>query len=126
MRYLLIILCILLSSKSYAQTTATICDAPEEKAYFQYGQDSLDHFIKRNTHFRTIPGNEAAGKAVVVFIVETNGSIGNAEIISTSGDTDFDKEAVRVIKTMAGWKPAKNKGKTVRSTSMLSVAYQVR
>ena len=140
MKYILMTLCVLLSLKSDAQkatqhakviaasqpqqNAAGVYDAPEVKAYFPFGQDSLDHFIKRNLHFRTVD-NAATGKAVVVFIVETNGSIVNAEIISTS-DNDFDKEAVRVVKTIRGWKPAMNKGKVVRSTAMLSVVFNVR
>ena len=141
MKYILMTLCVLHSLKSDAQkatqnakviaasqpqqNAAGVYDAPEVKAYFPFGQDSLDHFIKRNFHFRTVD-NAAAGKAVVVFIVETDGSIANAEIISTSGDKDFDKEAVRVVKTIRGWKPATNKGKVVRSTAMLTVVFNVK
>ena len=138
MRYLFIVLFILLSIPSHAQNApgmkpvthqadanSVVYNDPGTKAYFPYGHDSLDHFIKKNMRFRHVE-NEGTGKAIVVFIVETNGSIVNAEIISTSGDNDFDKEAVRVVKTIRGWKPAMNKGKVVRSTAMLSVVFNVR
>ena len=141
MKYLFTILCIVLSIHTYAQkapvtvkssiqqeqqqNTAGVYNAPEKKAYFVYGQDSLDRYIKRNMHFNDA-GDEAAGKAVVVFIVEKDGSIGTAEILHTSVNKDFDKEAVRVVKTIPQWQPAKDKGNVVRSSAMLSVAYQVR
>jgi len=107
------------------KVAAPVCDSPQERAYFPYGQDSLDHYIKAHAHFRDV-GDKIAGRATVVFIVETNGTIVNAEILSGSGNKDFDDEAVRVVKTISGWKPAKNKGKPVRSSDMLSVVFQVR
>lgn len=125
MRYLFIIFCLLLSSGSFAQKMAAVCDSPEVKAYFPFGQDSLFHFIKHSLHFEDA-GDRITGKATVVFIVETDGTIHNAEILNTSKNKDFDNEAVRVVKTIAGWEPAKNKGNPVRSTDMLTVAYTVR
>ena len=125
MKYTLFILFMLLATYAHAQQAATVYDTPEEKAYFAFGQDSLDRFMIRNVHFRHVE-NGGTGKAVVIFIVEADGHIGNAEIINASGDKDFDKEAVRVVKTMPAWLPAKNKGSTVRSTAMLSVSYRLR
>ena len=137
MRYLFIVLFILLSIPSHAQNApgmkpvthqadanSVVYNDPGTKAYFPYGHDSLDHFIKKNMRVRHVE-NEGTGKAIVVFIVEKDGSIGNAEIINTSGDKDFDKEAVRVVKKLPKWAPAKDKGTIVRSSSMLTVAYQL-
>ncbi len=135
MRYLFAIFCILLSlniafaQKKAAQPTkkvvVPVCDSPQEKAFFLYGKDSLDHYIKQHAHFRDV-GDKITGKATVVFIVETDGNIKNAEILSSSGNKYFDDEAVRVVKTISGWQPAKNKGKLVRSSDMLSVVFNVR
>jgi len=140
-RCFLVIFCVLLGSNTQAQKpsktiklpakhaaepgAAGVYDAPEEKAFFPYGQDSLNSYIKRNMHIEHTD-KAVSGKAIVVFIVEADGNIDKAEILSTSGDKDFDKEAVRVVKTVRGWIPAKNKGKVVRSTSMLSVTYQLK
>ncbi len=138
MRYLFIVLFILFSIPSHAQNAppgmkpiphaedanSVVYNDPEQKAYFPFGHDSLDHFIKNNIHFSHVE-NGGTGKAIVIFIVEKDGSIGNAEIINTSGDKDFDKEAARIVKKLPRWTPAKNKGKIVRSSSMLTVAYQL-
>ena len=139
MRYLFIIFCLLLVVNVNAQIPAKnvkqpakhdakpgaagVYDAPEEKAFFPYGQDSLNRYIRSNMHIDRAD-KAISGKAVVVFIVEKDGSINKAEILSTSGDKDFDKEAVGAVKTVRGWIPAKNKSKVVRSTSMLSVTCQ--
>jgi len=125
MRYLFIGFCILLSLGSYAQKAAPVCESPEVKAYFPYGQDSLDHYIKQHAHFRDA-GDKITGKATVVFIVETDGNILNAEIFRTSGNKYFDEEAVSVVKTISGWMPAKSKGKAVRSSDMLTVVFNVK
>lgn len=130
MKYLFITLCMLFGINAQAQTAqpnaAGVYGEPGEKAYFPYGQDSLDRYIKHNIHFERIGKDVKGSRAIVIFIVETDGSINKAEILSTSGDTRFDEEAVRVIKTLRGWKPAKDKGIAVRSTSMLSVVYQLK
>ncbi len=102
-----------------------VYDSPEQPAYFPYGQDSLDRYIRQHIHFDHID-KDIKGKAIVVFIVETDGSIKKAEILRTSGDARFDDEAVQVVKTISGWKPAKNKGIVVRSSSMISVGYQLK
>ena len=134
MRSLFLLFCILLSVPSQAQKKATltekriatpVCESPQVKAYFPYGQDSIAHYIKLHSRFRDV-GDKTTGKATVVFIVETDGSILHAEIFRTSGNQEFDREAVRIVKTISDWKPALNKGEAVRSTDMLSVTYDVR
>ena len=71
-------------------------------------------------------GVGTTGKAIVVFIVEKDGTIGAAEILSTSGDNDFDAESVRIAKSMPKWIPAKNKDEAVRSSNMLTFAYRLK
>lgn len=131
MKYLFIVFCLTSSLFAHAQkapqNAARVYDAPEKPAYFSYGKDSLDRFIARNIHIGHVENGEGVtGKAYVVFIVEKDGSIGAAEILRTSGDKNFDNEAVRIAKLMPKWVPAKDKGEVVRSSTMLSFQFQLK
>jgi TonB family protein len=126
MKYFLAILPLLLSLNSLAQNAgpnaAGVYEKPEVPAYFAAGRDSLDRFIKHNIHLKH-SGNDKVNNAVVVFLVEKDGHIGTAEILRTSGDKDFDSEAVAIVKAMPKWIPAKDKGEVVRSSNMLAFSY---
>lgn len=53
------------------------------------------------------------------FVVEKDGTFGD---ISTKGiDDNYRKEAIRVLKTMPAWKPAKHNGKIVRSAYTIPI-----
>ena len=143
MKYLLIAFLTIMSSAAYAQQASNmgagkqlstvasnashVYDDPETPAHFSHGKDSLDRFIAGNMRLAHVEnGVGTTGKAIVVFIVEKDGSIGPAEILSISGDKDFDTEAVRIAKLMPKWVPAKEKGELVRSSNMLTFAYKLR
>ncbi len=111
----------------HAASPARVYDAPELPAAFPYGKDSLERFIARSMHLGHVENGEGVtGKAIVVFLVEKDGSIGAAEILRTSGDKNFDAESVRIAKSMPKWTPAKDKGETVRSSAMLTFAFKFR
>ncbi len=117
----------LLSVAQQQGTGSRVYDDPETPAHFSYGKDSLDRFISRNMRLGHVEnGVGTTGKAIVVFIVEKDGTIGAAEILSTSGDNDFDAESVRIAKSMPKWIPAKNKDEAVRSSNMLTFAYRLK
>jgi TonB family protein len=47
-------------------------------------------------------------------VVNQNGTISDVEVVKGSGYPAIDAEAIRVVKSMPLWKPAKMDGKTVR------------
>ncbi len=65
------------------------------------------------------------GKAFVQFVVKSDGSIDNVEIMRSSGNESLDAEALRVVKAMPKWKPAMNKGKAVNVKFVLPVVYKL-
>ena len=130
MKYFFIILFILLTLNSFAQNKAPnaagVYEQPEIAAYFQAGKDSLDRFIMHNIRLQnTARGHGVNSNAIVVFIVEKDGSVGAAEILRTSGDKEFDSESVRIAKSMPKWVPARDKGEVVRSSNMLTFSYRL-
>jgi len=141
MKYFLIVLFIVWTSAVHAQQASgtvagkqpsqpsvpasRVYDAPETPAIFPYGKDSLNRFIAHSIKLGHVENGEGVtGKAIVIFIVEKDGSIGAAEILRTSGDKGFDDESVRIAKSMPKWSPAKDKGEVVRSSTMLTFSYR--
>jgi len=57
--------------------------------------------------------NYVEGKVVVKFFVDTDGSISECKV-TRHVSWDLDKEALRVVKHMPKWKPAKKNGKPVK------------
>lgn len=58
--------------------------------------------------------NGIQGRVIVQGIIEKDGSISDVKI-SRSVDTLLDREALRIVKAMPKWTPAKLKGKPVRT-----------
>jgi protein TonB len=50
---------------------------------------------------------------VLSFIVETDGTLSNIQIVRNL-DTEFDEECIRVVKAMPKWIPGKQYGQAVR------------
>ncbi|MDM1408441.1 energy transducer TonB [Myroides sp. DF42-4-2] len=78
------------------------------------------------TKFREIHMPDASGKVQVIlsFVVEKDGSITDIKVLRDPG-YGAGKEAVRVLKTMPKWKPARQDNRTVRSQFTLPITIQV-
>ena len=64
------------------------------------------------------------GKVFVQFVVEKDGSVSNIRVVR-GVDASLDKEAVRVISEMPKWKPGKQRGKAVRVSYTLPIAFKL-
>ena len=81
--------------------------APE----FPGGINALVKFISDNLKYPTVCKElKIQGKVMVKFTVKSDGSIGNVRI-TKSVDTNLDKEAVRLVKSMPRWTPGTQDGK---------------
>jgi len=63
------------------------------------------------------------GIVYVSFIVEKDGKLSDVKIMRDMGGFGLGEEAVRVIKLMPPWKPAKINGKAVRATYNVPVKF---
>ena len=80
---------------------------------FHGGQGHLDDFIEKNMKYPLAAKNDSIeGRVFVDFIVNTNGKISDARIL-TSTDTIFNEEALRIVNSMPKWDCAKRKGQPV-------------
>lgn len=86
----------------------------DEMPSFPGGNTALMNFLCQNVHYpidAQIKGIQ--GSVLVSFVVEKDGSLSHIEI-SKSVAPILDAEALRVIKAMPKWIPAKQKGKPIR------------
>ena len=99
--------------------------AVEQQAEFPGGQIALMKWLRDNMRYpETAQQNDVQGKVIVKFVVEKDGSIGNATI-AKGVDKDLDREAIRVVKKMPKWQPGKNNGVAVRSYFTLPVTFKL-
>ncbi len=101
----------------------TIYDAVEQYAVFSDG-NIYDWFAK-NLRYPTISlENGIQGRVIVEFIIERDGSVSNVRAIR-SPDSNLSNEAVRLIKSMPKWKPARQDGKPVRQKQALPITFRL-
>jgi TonB family protein len=101
-----------------------IYDVAEDPAMFPGGDAALMNFLKKNIKYPRISrDNGSQGIAIVRFVVNTDGSIQNIEVIKSTGDMYLDKEAVRLVEIMPKWTPARQSGKPVRVKYVLPVSF---
>lgn len=99
--------------------------AVEQQAEFPGGQAALMKWLSNNIRYpESAQQNDIQGRVVVKFVVEKDGSIGQATI-AKGVDKDLDREALRVVKKMPKWQPGKNNGVAVRSYFNLPVTFKL-
>ena len=85
----------------------------EEMPEYSGGEEALRQFIAKEVDYPVVAQeNSIQGKVYVSFVVEKDGSVGRAKI-ARGVDPLLDVEALRVVKNMPNWKPAKQKGKAI-------------
>lgn len=105
----------------------TVFDAidVEQLPEFPGGEDELMIFLNKNMKYpeRAVKEN-AQGKVVVTFIVNTNGEIENLKITRSLG-FGCDDEALRVVKAMPKWKPGRFNGHNVSVQYDLPIQFEL-
>lgn len=82
-------------------------------------------FIARQMHYPEEAEEKGIeGRVLIRFVVEKDGRLTNFEVIE-SPDPLLSNEALRVLKQMPKWIPAKNKGKNVRSRYSMPILFRL-
>lgn len=82
---------------------------PDIQAEFEGGYENLKKYLKDNLIDRIIENTPPEfQKGKVVFKIDPNGKLVDAEILESSGDTDMDNFLLEVFRNMPYWKPAQN------------------
>lgn len=95
----------------------------EQVAEFPGGEEALYKYLKDNIVYPNIARQTGIeGKVYIRFVVERDGSISNVKVMRDIGG-GCGEEAMRVVKSMPKWKPAKQQTRTVRSEFNLPVNF---
>ena len=91
-----------------------VFDVVEQMPEFPGGMEALFKYMAENMKYpEDAKKQQVEGRVLVQFIVETDGSVSNTEVLMRVFPS-LDAEAVRVISGMPKWIPGKQNGKVVR------------
>ena len=102
-----------------------IYDKPETEAEFPGGLEAEFKWIADHLKYpEECKAKEIQGKVIIQFVVNEDGSLSDAKILR-SPDNALSQEAIRVVKAMPKWKPAKQGEKAVRSYFRLPIVFKL-
>ncbi|MBP5556765.1 MAG: energy transducer TonB [Bacteroidales bacterium] len=100
-----------------------IIRTPQVRAEFPGGNAELKKYLAANCQYPKAARDAGwQGMVLVEFVVEKDGSIGDATIVR-SVCAALDEEAIRVVKGMPKWKAGENNGQKCRSFFQLPVTF---
>lgn len=127
-----------------------IFDIVEEPAQYPGGQGALMQYLAQNIRYPKISAeNGVQGRVLVQFVIEKDGSLSNFKVVkdakpvldgitvnaqgTTAEGNDIPKEAygalnieaLRVLRGMPNWTPAKQRGQVVRMRYTLPVTFRL-
>jgi|GEM_PF-1033709 len=108
-----------MSSHKGDEEVFTVVEQSAEPAY------DLRGYLARNMQYPdSCKAKGQAGTAYVAFIVEKDGSISHVALLKgIRGAPALDAEALRLVKNMPPWNPAKMQGRNVRLHSSIPVRF---
>ena len=102
-----------------------VYDTVTENARFPGGDDALYRWIAENLEYPEIANiNGIQGRVFVRFVVNIDGSITDVKVMR-SPDPSLTQEAIRLVKSMPKWRPARYDNKPVRSKIMLPLMFRL-
>ena len=98
----------------------------EEEAEFPGGYGKLIEYLAKSIQYpQQALETGTKGGVMLTFVVEKDGSITDIKVIRDIG-SGCGQEAIRVVKEMPKWKPAKQRGKVVRQQFVLPVSFDLK
>ncbi len=92
-------------------------------AQFPGGKIALQKYFKKNLHYpEKAKKQNIQGRIYVKFTITRHGKIKNIKIVR-SVNSLIDEEAIKLIKNMPDWTPAKSKNEQVESEQILPVIF---
>lgn len=101
-----------------------VFDVVEQMPEYPGGMEALFKYMAENMKYpEDAKKQQVEGRVLVQFIVETDGSVSNTEVLMRVFPS-LDAEAVRVISGMPKWIPGKQNGKVVRVKYTIPVSFR--
>lgn len=99
--------------------------AIEEMASFPGGSAALMQYIAQNLRYPNIQGDcNIQGRVIVGLTVNEDGTLSDIKVMKSISPT-FDEEAIRVVKSMPKWNPAKRNGQAVKTKYTVPVTFRL-
>ena len=100
-------------------------DKVDEKPSFPGGESAMKSYLNSTLKYPIdAQENGVQGRVIVESIIEKDGSMSDVKVIR-SVDPSLDREALRVVKAMPKWTPAKLKGIPVRTKCTTPVVFRL-
>jgi protein TonB len=97
----------------------------EQKAQYPGGENALLKFIADNLKYPSIAlEQELQGVVIVRFVVEKDGSVGDVTVRKSLSD-ECDEAAIKVVKKLPKFIPAKSQGNPVRVWYTLPIRFRI-
>ena len=106
-----------------ADTSGQVFAIVEKMPQFPGGEKAINEFISKTLQYPVIAQeNGIQGKVVCSFIINQDGSVTDAEVVS-GVDSSLDREALRIVSAMPKWTPGTQRGKAVRVKYTMPVTF---
>jgi len=100
-------------------------DVVEQMPQFPGGEDDLIAYIGKNLRYPVIAQeNGIQGRVVIRFVVSRTGEVEKAEVVR-SLDSNCDKEALRVVRSLPKWIPGRQNGENVPVYYTLPITFRL-
>jgi outer membrane biosynthesis protein TonB len=86
------------------------------------GMKAFRNYVRRNIHYNRLPSYDKPVSVKLEFTIGIKGDISNIRIKKSAG-TDFDKEAIRLIREGPAWTPATQDGKPITYDITLKIKF---
>jgi protein TonB len=108
-----------------AEEGSTLSTVIDVLPRFPGGDEARHHYIRKNLHYPEVAiRNMIQGTVMVVFVVETDGSVSHVQISKGIGGK-CDEEAIRVVENMPRWEPGKRGGRPVRVMLRMPIVFRI-
>lgn len=92
---------------------------------FPDGQAAMHQYLKDNLQYpQEAKDAGITGRAICQFVINTDGTICDVEIVRSAGNELLDAEAVRLVQSMPIWKPGMQRGENVRVKYTVPVSFR--
>ena len=109
--------------KDSVKQDSIYCGIPYTYPSFPGGQEAMLQFLKENLLWPDVEA-DVQGRVIVTFVVETDGSLTDLKVVRGL-DPAFDKEALRIVKSMPKWIPGTQNGQPIRVRYSVPVTFKL-
>ncbi|MBQ7996883.1 MAG: TonB family protein [Paludibacteraceae bacterium] len=115
----------LFSSAPKAQTAEDdVLDYAAEQPQFRGGQKALSSYMGEAVKGIHVPNQpDVRDRTICSFVVNKDGTLSDIQVVKSSGSSILDRAAINIIRSMPGWLPGADGGKSVRVRMTMPIIF---